>query len=295
MVLQRVKLTEADRRYIVAQSAGCCNKCKARLFLENAFGERTRLGDDAHIVAASEDGPRGESDLDARDRASLKNVILLCKNCHAEVDQQPKQFPVASLLQMRKEHYEWVERCLGGVVENLPPFHYLTYINVPRADMYAAANSISLPQPQFGAAKSIRDLGIGSGRLMASYVSVLNHDDLYANEFSDDTALTDLQVGEYWYSPEAAFRSKKVFNEYNVTVPQAWKRQECIIYRKFNGWRLVCMIDPRWVTTSTASVTLSSGIFKTIALVHIASIDIASKVALASPIFLGAPDKGLWS
>ncbi|MBN7806468.1 hypothetical protein JZX86_14610 [Agrobacterium rosae] len=260
--------------------------------MENAFGERTRLGDDAHIVAASEAGPRGESDLNPQSRASRQNVILLCKNCHAEIDQQPKQFPVAYLLRMREEHYDWVETCLGKLVRNRPPFHYLSYINVPRADMYAVANSISLPQPQLGEAQSIRDLGILSGRLMASYVSVLNHDDLYANEFSDNTALNDLRVGEYWYSPEATFRSKKVLHAYSAAVPQAWKRQECIIYRKFDGWRLLCMIDPRWMTTSTASVTLGSGTFKSIALVHIASIDNASKVVLASPLFLGAPDKG---
>ena len=252
----------------------------------------TRLGDDAHIVAASEDGPRGESDLDSQGRASSKNVLLLCKNCHAEVDQQPKRFPVTSLLQMREKHYDWIENCLGAVVRNRPPFHYLSYINVPRADMYAAANSISFPQPQLGAAESIRDLGIASGQLMASYISVLNHDDLYANELSDDTALTDLRVGEYWYSPEATFRSKKVHHEFSVDVPQAWEKQECVIYRKLDGWRLVCMIDPRWITTSTASVILSSGTFNTIALVHIASIDTDSKIALASPIFLGAPDKG---
>lgn len=220
MVLKRVKLTEADRRHIIARSGGCCNKCKAPLFLENEFGERARLGDDAHIVAASGDGPRGESDLDALSRASSRNVLLLCKNCHAEVDQQPRRFPVASLLQIREEHYGWVESCLGDVVGNRPPFHYLSYINVPRADMYAAANSIHLPQPQLGAAKSIRDLGIASGRLMASYVSVLNHDDLYANEFSDDTALSDLRIGEYWYSSEATFRSKKVLHEYSAAVPR---------------------------------------------------------------------------
>lgn len=293
MVLTRVKLSDADRRHIIGRSGGCCNKCRTRLFVENTFGERTRLGDDAHIVAASAEGPRGKSDLGAQGRASLQNVILLCKNCHAEVDQQPQRFPVDKMKLMREEHYEWVEKCLGNIVGNRPPFHYLSYINVPRADMYAVANSISLPQPEFSEAQSIRELGLASGRLMASYVSVLNHDDLYANELSDETALTDLRVGEYWYSPETIFRSKKVVDAYSASVPKAWKRQECIIYRNFDGWRLVCMIDPRWMTTSTASVILSSGIFKTIALVHIASVDIDAKIALSSPIFLGAPDKGL--
>lgn len=292
MALQRIKLTEATRRHVIAQSAGCCNKCRTRLFSENEFGEKARLGDDAHIVAASKDGPRGESDLTSENRASSKNVLLLCKNCHAEVDQQPKQFTVESLLKIRETHYDWVEGCIGDVVKDRPPFHYLMYINVPRADMYAAANSISFPPPQLGAANSIRDLGIGAGRLMASYVNVLNHDDLYGNEFLDNTPLENLQVGDYWYSPEATFRSKKVLDTYSEAVRQAWKRHECIIYRKFDDWRLICMIDPRWMTTTTASVTLSSGSFKCIALVHISSIDTASKIAMASPIFLGAPDRG---
>lgn len=291
MTLHRVKLVEADRRHIIARSGGRCNKCRKQLFLENEFGEKARLGDDAHIVAASEDGPRGRSDLDAQGRASSQNVMLLCKNCHAEIDQQPKQFPIETILLMRKDHYNWVEDCLGSIVNDRPPFHYLSYINVPRADMYAVANSISLPQPDLGTASSIRDLGMGSGRLMANYVNVLNHDDLYANELCDYTALTDLKVGEYWYSPEATFRSKKISDTYTVFVPKAWQKHECVIYRRFDGWRLVCMIDPRWMTTATASVILSSGMLKTIALVHILSVDTEAMVALASPIFLGAPDK----
>lgn len=295
MTLHRHKISEADRRHIIARSGGCCNKCRKLLFLENEFGEKARLGDDAHIVAASEDGPRGTSKLNTQERAESQNVMLLCRNCHAEIDQQPMQFSVDTLALMRRDHYNWIEDCLGGVVKDRPPFHYLSYINIPRADMYAAANSIFLPRPDLGTAASIRDLGIGSGRLMAGYVNVLNHDDLYANELRDATALADLKVGEYWYSPEATFRSKKVSDQYTNAVPKAWKKHECVIYRKFDGWRLICMIDPRWMTTSTASVILSSGIFKSIALVHIVSVDSKAGLVLASPIFLGAPDKGFFN
>lgn len=294
MVLKRTEITESDRRHIIGQSGGCCNKCRIQLFLENSFGEKTRLGDDAHIVAASMDGPRGESKLNAKNRSTSKNIMLLCKNCHAEVDQQPNLFTVDALLQMRKNHYSWVEQSLGGVLENRPPFHYLSYINIPRADMYAAANSICLPRTELGSAQSIRDLGINSGRLMANYVRVLNNDELYANELRDETTLDDLKVGQYWYSPEATFRSKKVLDIYSEAVPKAWKKKECIIYRKFNGWKLLCMIDPRWMTTATASVILKSGIFKSIALLHIASIDTDAMTALSSPIFLGAPDRGFF-
>ena len=293
MALQRQKLTEGDRRHIIAMSGGRCNKCRKQLFLENEFGEKARLGDDAHIVAASEDGPRGNSGLKATERASSANILLLCKNCHAEVDQQPEKYPTDALMQMRDEHHNWVEDCFSTVVKDRPKFHYLSYVNVPRADMYAAANSILLPQPDFGSAQSIRDLGMGAGKLMAGYVNVLNHDELYANKLNSETNLADLSVGSYWFSGEATFRSKKVQNRYSPKVPLAWRKQECVVYRKFEDWRLVCMIDPRWMTTSTASVILSSGTFKSMGLVHITDVDHEKKLAWASPIFLGAPDNGL--
>lgn len=294
MSMHRIKLGEADRRHIIAMSGGRCNRCRTKLFLENDFGEIARIGDDAHIVAASENGPRGDSHVDAQQRASFENILLLCKNCHAEVDQQPQEFSVSTLMQLREEHYDWVDECLGEKIVERPPFHYLSYINLPRADMYAAVNSISLPKPNLGDAKCIRDLGIGAGRLMADYVAVLNHDDLYANELKDKTNLTDLGVGEYWYSPVSNFRTKKVPYEYSPIVLEAWKKHECAIYRKFGDWKLVCLIDPRWITTTTAWTMLSSGTLKTVALVNVLKVDTEHGFVLASPIFLGAPDNGTW-
>lgn len=292
MTLIRAKISEAHRRHIIAMSGGRCNKCRCQLFLENQFGEKARLGDDAHIVAASEVGPRGKSDLNPQERALASNLLLLCKNCHAAVDQQPEQYPVTDLLQMREQHYSWVEECFNTTLQKQPKFHYLSYVNVPRADMYAAANSISLPSVSFGNANSIGELGMGAGRLMAGYVGVLNREELYANEFLPCTSLSDLSVGSYWFSDEAQFRSKKVRRTYADDIPSAWKEQECVIYRKFKNWRLVCMIDPRWITTATAYVTLSSGNFLSVGLMHISELDYENGIAWASPVFLGAPDKG---
>ncbi|KFB08298.1 hypothetical protein [Nitratireductor basaltis] len=288
--MRRKNLSEADKRYIIAQSGGCCNNCRKRLFRENSFGERVRLGDDAHIVAASDAGPRGASHLDASARSSSENMLLLCKNCHAEIDQQPQLFTVERLLKIRERHYSWIDHCLGQPLTKRPKFHYLSYINVPRADMYAAAQSLSLPQASLNGAESISDLGIDAGRLMYRYVSVLNHDVLFANELSHETSIEDIDVGQYWYTPNSAFRSKNILRRYSEAVPTAWNRQECVIYRKVNDWRLVCLIDPRWITTTTAWATLSSGSFQSAALVHVASIDAAQKTVLASPIFLGAPE-----
>ena len=292
MSLQRVSVSEADRRHIIGMSGGCCNKCRVRVFRENAFGEKARLGDDAHIVAASEDGPRGDSDLTAKERASAINLLLLCKTCHAEVDQQPKKYPVILLLQMRDDHYAWVEACMGAVITKHPRFHYLSYINIPRADMYSVVNSFPLPALPTGSAESIRDMGFNAGRLMAAYTALLNQEELYANVFDEETCLADVNVGSYWFSEEAIFRSKKVRDQDMSKLVKAWKKQECVIYRKFSDWRLVCMIDPRWITTTTASVTLSSGSLRSMGLVHINTVDEVNRIVWASPLFLGAPDRG---
>lgn len=156
----RNRINESDRRHIIGRSGGRCNKCRREVFVSNEFGETARLGDDAHIVGHSIAGPRGLSDASLLDRRSLPNLILLCKTCHSEVDQQPQKYTVEALNQMREDHYCWVESCLGTRIHKRPRFHYLSYINIPRVEMYAVVNSIAFPTLHFGGATSIRDLGL---------------------------------------------------------------------------------------------------------------------------------------
>lgn len=290
MQKNRKKISEFDRRFIIGKSGGRCNKCRQELFVENEFGEKARLGDDAHIVAFSQIGPRGKSQQNYIDRSSSNNLILLCKTCHSEIDQQPQKFSEVLLHQIRNDHYEWVEKSLGTEIILRPRFHYLSYINVPRVDMYAQVNSISLPNFSFANAASFRDLGFNAGRVMYSYCSVLNDEDLYAKEFNENTGIEELQVGSYWFSASANFRSKKIQGQPDLL--KAWEKLESIIYRKFKDWKLICLIDPKWITTTTSQVTLSSGSFFSMGLIHINRIEYDRKIALASPLFLGAPDNG---
>ena len=286
----RRKPPETDRRYIIGRSGGCCNMCRQPLFIEGEFGERARLGDDAHIVAASDVGPRGKNPMTPHARADAENLILLCKTCHCKVDQQPMEFPETRLRSIRDQHYQWVQRSLGSRMLKKPRFHYLSYINVPRVDMYAVVSSIGLPHVDLSNARSVRDLGMGAGRLMAAYVGVLNHEDLYANAFSNATGIEELSVGSYWYSEPVNFRTKKVNDTANPV--KAWKKRESVIYRKFDGWKLVCQIDPRWITTNTAYVLLTGGTLEAMGLVHVNHVDHEQGEVIASPLFLGAPDRG---
>ncbi|MBW8319241.1 MAG: hypothetical protein K0M49_01520 [Arenimonas sp.] len=284
----RQRISEANRRFIIGQSGGRCNKCRIELFVQNEFGEKARLGDDAHIIASSDYGPRGNEEIGQQQRRSADNLILLCKTCHSEIDQQPKKFNEDVLLRMRDEHCCWVEERLGSTVTK-PRFHYLSYINIPRADMYASVQSIALPEFDLNGAETIRQLGINAGRLMAQYTSVLNVEELYSNVLTDETSIGEISEGDYWFVNEVLFRTKRIGGYENL--PDAWRNDESVIYRDFGSWRLICLIDPRWITTTTTLVGFQSGSYKLAGLLHINRIEPERGRVIASPLFLGSPDE----
>lgn len=190
---------------------------------------------------------------------------------------------------MRDQHYRWVEERLGSTRVSKPPFHYLSYINIPRADMYATVQSIALPSFDLAGATTIRQLGLNAGRLMAQYTSVLNIEELYTNVLTEKTALTDIEEGDYWFTAGALFRTKKIGDGGNL--PNAWSKNESVIYRDFGSWRLICRIDPRWITTTTTLVEFQGGSYTLAGLLHIARVDAEVGHVIASPLFLGSPDR----
>jgi hypothetical protein len=91
------------------RSSGLCSICRKELVVENTGADAEALiGDMCHMVAESEDGPRGQSALTSEQRDRYENLILLCRNHHAEIDGQPATFPVKRLKTIKAEHEQWV-------------------------------------------------------------------------------------------------------------------------------------------------------------------------------------------
>ncbi|MFT8897546.1 MAG: hypothetical protein ABF968_11370 [Acetobacter sp.] len=280
----RTPLSEPDRRFIIGRSGGCCNKCTTPVFLENEFGEAARLGDDAHIWAYSDDGPRGNLPNAPVNRNVRTNIILLCKNCHSEVDQQKIKFTPDILTAMRENHYAWVKSRLGKDIVEKPKFQYLIYLNMPRLDMYAVSCSLPMPTLQCSLEKAtcFRDLGINAGRVMARYTALLNREDIYGSVVKSN--ISHLEVGEYCFIEPMNFRTVSI--EGNGNLPAAWEADRSIVYRNFLEWKLILLIDPRWITTSTAESTLRSGHVELCSAIRINSINTENKKIYASPLFL---------
>lgn len=88
--------------------------CRRRL-----VGDVTRLdgnvvlGEAAHIVAQSKDGPRGEYDPPGSEMDSYENLILLCPEHHKVIDDQYHTYTTAKLLLMKEDHERWVREQLS--------------------------------------------------------------------------------------------------------------------------------------------------------------------------------------
>ena len=111
-----VELLMKTRTMLWGRAGGHCSfpECRRNLIFDaSETDDESLIGDIAHIVAESNDGPRGKSPLTEEERRKFSNLILLCKVHHKLVDDQFNKFTVESLQKMKSEHESWVKSALG--------------------------------------------------------------------------------------------------------------------------------------------------------------------------------------
>ncbi|TOM08889.1 HNH endonuclease, partial [Vibrio parahaemolyticus] len=72
------------------------------------------VGEACHIVARSEDGPRGASSLTSEQRDKYNNLLLLCNVHHKVIDDQPEHYTVEHLRRIKSDHETWVTSQLAS-------------------------------------------------------------------------------------------------------------------------------------------------------------------------------------
>ncbi|GGH70132.1 hypothetical protein GCM10011379_28100 [Filimonas zeae] len=88
------------------------------------------LGEEAHIVAREEKGPRGKSTLTPEARDKYNNLMLLCQKHHKIIDDHEELYSVDKLHEIKNEHTEWVRTCLNpsDIVKQKDDETYATYV-----------------------------------------------------------------------------------------------------------------------------------------------------------------------
>lgn len=105
-------ISELDTKLLWGRAAGLCSKpsCGTDLTKLPIANEPYIIGEMAHVIARSPKGPRAH--VNGGDD-SYSNLILLCPNCHRDVDKAPEGvFSVDNLHEWKNQHEARV-RALG--------------------------------------------------------------------------------------------------------------------------------------------------------------------------------------
>lgn len=101
------------------RAAGRCAfpGCRVELFFDNeSADDPTLVGQNCHIVAASQGGPRFDDTMPETRRDSYANLILLCGMHHTVIDDAANgesNYPVERLHEFKRDHEAWVCDQLG--------------------------------------------------------------------------------------------------------------------------------------------------------------------------------------
>lgn len=130
---QRTDVSAKEARIVYTRSGGVCAfpNCGTDLVEPGAGADDPSfIGEIAHIVADSRQGPRGDSTASDEDRDKHPNLILLCRNCHKKIDDQPRVYSVAVLCQMKRDHEERIrEAALPGASLPQPEMQHETILS----------------------------------------------------------------------------------------------------------------------------------------------------------------------
>ncbi|MEW6425433.1 MAG: HNH endonuclease signature motif containing protein [Bacillota bacterium] len=107
-------ISQKTRKILWGRSGNRCTRCQKELVEGGCVtGLDTVIGDECHIISKTPGGlrsnPEAVIDFDGYD-----NLILLCKNCHKFIDDQPQIFTSEYLRKMKNQHEAWIRETLGN-------------------------------------------------------------------------------------------------------------------------------------------------------------------------------------
>lgn len=99
------------------RAGGRCCFCQAYLMEGQLSGAPMKIGEMAHIVGAkiSDRSPRGEEPLLKEEREQAKNLMLVCRGEHKEIDRKGASdwATVEKLRRIKADHEGWIRRVTG--------------------------------------------------------------------------------------------------------------------------------------------------------------------------------------
>jgi len=109
------KISPLTRLLLFVQAGGRCqfDGCNKYLFEHPLTLAEGNFSEMAHIVAFSREGPRGNVSLPSTLVNDVRNLMLLCPQCHKLIDDHPDQYTVTTLEKYKRKHEERIRHVTG--------------------------------------------------------------------------------------------------------------------------------------------------------------------------------------
>lgn len=118
-------ISDKTRKILWARSGNRCAICLRELVeVSTEIDDEAIIGEECHIIAREINGPRGNVPLANDQRDKPANLILLCRNHHKEIDDQPNTFTVQVLTKIKLAHETWVSEKLTPRKPVSPPVFF---------------------------------------------------------------------------------------------------------------------------------------------------------------------------
>lgn len=113
-------ISEQKKLILMGLCAGKCEfrGCNNSVVEDMLTGDKSNFSNYAHIIASSENGPRGNKILSNMLSDDENNIMVLCRNHHKDIDDFPERYPEDLLKEMKKEHEDFIRDLMNIKKEN---------------------------------------------------------------------------------------------------------------------------------------------------------------------------------
>lgn len=130
----RDDFTQKTKNILAQRVAYHCSNpdCRCHTCMPGSDSDKViRIGEAAHISAASEGGPRYDPSMTPAERKHIDNAIWLCCNCATMIDRDEKKFPVSLLNQWKEITENWVlgKKDILSIECGLSPFVDIDFVD----------------------------------------------------------------------------------------------------------------------------------------------------------------------
>jgi len=109
--LRVIGINEKDKKHLGWKSGDRCaiSTCRRELIIDTVGSDSSSIiGEMAHIKGENPGSARYDPNMTDKERNSYSNLILLCNVCHKIVDDNPTEYTVEKIQEIKRDHEKYI-------------------------------------------------------------------------------------------------------------------------------------------------------------------------------------------